>query len=155
MDGDGDGNPLWDRGADEYQNPVWLTKDVDELILDPGDWLSYSILYRNNSGSTVTGVVISDILSDDLINSSYSSTGPTLSLQGGSRYVWTVPGGLAPGAEGTITIDAQVDPALSTPKAITNKVTFEMSGYGPFEDEVTVVIGGLRTCVPAVLQAYQ
>jgi uncharacterized repeat protein (TIGR01451 family) len=150
LDGDGDGNALWDRGADEYQNPVWVTKEVDELILDAGEWLSYSILYRNNSASTATGVTISDPLSDYLVNSSYSSTGPTLSLQGGTRYVWTVPGGLAPGAEGTITIDAQVDPALSTPQGITNVVTFEMDCCGPFEAEVMGVAAGLRTFVPLV-----
>ncbi len=150
LDGDGDGSALWDRGADEYQNPIWVTKDIDDLILDAGEWLSYSIVYRNNSASTATGVVISDPLSDYLVNSSYSSTGPTLSKQGGSRYVWTVPAGLAPGAEGTITIDAQVDPGLSTPQGINNVVTFEMDCCGPFEDEVMVVAAGLKTFVPVV-----
>ena len=151
QDGDGDGNAAWDRGADEYFNSVWVTKDVDTQVLDPGDWLSFTIVYRNNSGSTATEVVISDILSDDLTNADYSYTGPTLELQGGDPYVWTVPGGLAPGAEGTITINARVDPSTSTPKAITNQVTFQMNGNGPFEDEVLIIVGGLKSHTPAVL----
>ncbi len=152
---DGDGNVAWDRGADEYLNPVWVTKEVDDAVVDPGDLIAYTITYRNNFGSTVTGVVISDILSDDLIDSGYSSSGPTLSLQGGTRYVWDVPGGLAPGAEGSIVISAQVDPSLATPKAILNEVQFSMNGYGPFQDDALIVVGGLRTYVPAVLHVYQ
>jgi hypothetical protein len=103
----------------------------------------------------VTGVVISDILSDDLVNSDYSSSGPTLSLQVGTTYVWDVPGGLAPGAEGSIVITAQVDPSLATPKAILNEVQFSMNGYGPFQDDALIVVGGLRSHAPAVVYDYQ
>ena len=151
-DGDLDGDADWDMGADEYFNPVWVTKDVDTQVLDPGDDVEFTIVYRNNSGSTVTGVVISDILSDDLTNASYSYTGPTLSLRGGTRYVWDVPEGLDPGEEGTITINARASQSMSTPEAITNQVTFEMSGYGPFEDEVLIIVGGLTSHAPAVLK---
>jgi uncharacterized repeat protein (TIGR01451 family) len=155
LDGDGDGNLAWDRGADEYLNAVWVTKEVDDAVVDTGDLIAYTITYRNNSASTVTGVVISDILSDDLINSDYSSNGPALSLQGGTRYVWDVPGGLAPGAEGSIVITAQVDPSLATPTAILNEVQLSMDGYGPFQDGALVVVGGLRTYAPAVLHEHQ
>jgi uncharacterized repeat protein (TIGR01451 family) len=154
MDGDGDGNALWDRGADEFQNPVWVTKEVNKLLADPGDSISYTITYRNNSSSTATGVVISDPLSADLINAGYSSTGPTITPRGGTRYVWDVQN-LAPGAEGTITITADVDPSLSTPKGISNTVQFSMDGHGPFEDEVTIIVGGLRTFVPGALHNHQ
>ena len=152
LDGDGDGNPSWDRGADEYFNQVWVTKDVDKQVLEPGDLVTFTIVYRNNSASTVTGVVIDDILSDDLTNVSYDSTGPGVTPRGGSNpeYIWDVHD-LSPGAEGTITINARVDPGIGTPKAITNQVTFQMNGYGPFEDEVLIIVGGLTTHAPAVL----
>jgi uncharacterized repeat protein (TIGR01451 family) len=155
LDGDGDGNVAWDRGADEYFNAVWVTKEVDQAVVDPGDLIAYTITYRNNSASTVTGVVISDILSDDLINSDYSFSGPTLTLQDDAKYVWDVSGGLAPGAEGSIVITAQVDPSLATPTAILNEVQLSMNGYGPFQDDALVVVGGLRTYAPAVLHEYQ
>jgi uncharacterized repeat protein (TIGR01451 family) len=157
MDGDGDGSALWDRGADEFQNPVWVTKEVDTPIADPGDSVSYTITYRNNSSSTATGVVISDVLSPDLVNADYSSTGPTINPRGNPspKYIWDVQN-LAPGDEGTITITADVDPSLSTPKGILNTVEFSMDGYeDPFTDEAIIVVGGLRTFIPAVLSNYQ
>jgi len=154
MDGDGNGGALWDRGADEYQNQIWITKEVSDPIVEPGDNVSFTITYRNNSGSTVTGVVITDLLSSDLTNHGYSSTGPDITPRAGPDYVWDVED-LAPGTEGTITITAKVDNGIATPKAIVNSVTFEMTGYGPYEDEVVMVVGGLRTYVPAVLQAYE
>jgi uncharacterized repeat protein (TIGR01451 family) len=154
LDGDGDGNIAWDRGADEYLNPVWVTKELDDAVVDPGDNVSYTITYRNNSGSTVTGVVITDLLSSDLTNHGYSNTGPDITPRAGPDYVWDVED-LSPGTEGTITITAKVDNGITTPKAIVNKVTLEMAGYGPFEDEVVIVVGGLKTYVPAILQAYQ
>jgi uncharacterized repeat protein (TIGR01451 family) len=150
LDGDENGNAAWDMGADEYFNQVWVTKDVSSQVLEPDDLVSFTIVYRNNSGSTATGVVISDILSSDLNNVSYISTGPTITPRGGPKYVWDVQN-LTPGAEGTITINARVDPSISRPKAITNKVTFQMNGYGPFEDEVLIIVGGLRNNAPAVL----
>ena len=151
LDGDGEGNAAWDRGADEFFNSVWVTKDASGQILDPDELVSFTIVYRNNSASIVTGVVISDPLSDYLTNANYSSTGPSLTYQTGTRYVWTVPDGLAPGEEGTITINARVSQSIPTPMAVPNKVTFQMSGYGPFEDEVLIIVGGLRTHAPAVL----
>jgi uncharacterized repeat protein (TIGR01451 family) len=154
IDGDGDATALWDRGADEYQNPVWMTKEVSNAIVDPGDTISFTITYRNNSSTTLTGVVISDLLSSDLINAGYSSTGPTITLRGGTRYVWDVQN-LAPGAEGTITITADVDPAIATPKGILNVADYSMNGYGPFQDEAVIVVSGLRTFVPMTAYNYQ
>jgi uncharacterized repeat protein (TIGR01451 family) len=154
IDGDGDATALWDRGADEYQNPVWMTKEVSNAIVDPGDSISFTITYRNNSSTAVTGVVISDLLSSDLINASYSSTGPTITLRGATRYVWDVQN-FAPGAEGTITITADVDPAVATPKGILNVADYSMNGYGPFQDEAVIVVSGLRTFVPLAAHEYQ
>jgi uncharacterized repeat protein (TIGR01451 family) len=154
LDGDGDGNAAWDRGADEYFNTVWVTKDVEKQVLDPGEWVSFTIVYRNNSGSVATGVVITDLLSGDLTNATYTSTGPTVAPRGGPKYVWDVQN-LSPGAEGSIIITARVDPSLATPKVILNEVQLSMNGYGPFLDDALVLVGGLRTYAPAVLHEYQ
>jgi uncharacterized repeat protein (TIGR01451 family) len=155
VDGDEDGNAAWDMGADEYFNPVWVTKDVDNQVLEPDAWVSFTIDYRNSSGSTVTGVVITDILSEYLTDATYDYTGPTITPRGGSNpdYIWDVDD-LAPREEGTITITARVSPSIPTPTAITNKVTFQMDGYGPFEDEVLIIVGGLTTHAPAVLNDF-
>jgi uncharacterized repeat protein (TIGR01451 family) len=153
VDGDGDRNAAWDMGADEYFNPVWVTKDVNNQFVDPGDPVTFTIAYRNNAASSVSGVVITDDLNeitDWLVDISCSHTGPNLEQEGNDPYLWTVPGGLDPGEEGTITIKASVDPSLSIPQAITNRVTFEMNGYGPFEDEVLIMVGGRTVHVPAV-----
>jgi uncharacterized repeat protein (TIGR01451 family) len=156
VDGDENGNAAWDMGADEYFNPVWVTKEVSSQVLEPDDLVSFTLEYRNNFAAHVTGVVITDDLDEVAdwlmyVSYSYTGTGPTPEPQGNDPYVWSVPGGLDAGQWGTITINAQVDASLSTPKAITNKVTFQMNGYGPFEDEVLIIVGGLRNNAPAVL----
>ncbi|HJX38557.1 MAG TPA: hypothetical protein VJ714_08150 [Anaerolineae bacterium] len=128
-----------------------MTKDTSRQLLYPGERVSFPIVYRNNSGSLATGVVFSDTLSSDLIDAERTFSGRSISPRRGPNCAWDVPGGLAPGVEGTITITARVSPSIPTPKAITNKVTFQMSGYGPFEDEVLIIVGGLRSHAPAVL----
>lgn len=153
VDGDGNGNAAWDMGADEYFNPVWVTKDVNKQVLEPNEDVSFTIEYRNNSASTATGVVITDLLSGYLTNVNYSSTGPTVTPRGGPKYIWDVDD-LAPWEEGTITITGEVSLSIPTPMAITNGVTFQMDGYGPFEDEVLMMVGGLKTYAPAVFHNY-
>jgi len=153
VDGDENGNAAWDMGADEYFNPVWVTKDVDQQVLEPNDQVSFTIDYRNNSGSTATGVVITDLLSGYLTNVNYSSTGPGVTPRGDPKYIWDVED-LAPWEEGTITITARVSTSIPPATAIINEVVLEMDGYGPFEDEVLIIVGGLTTHTPAVLNDY-
>ena len=109
------------------------------------------MVYRKNPATTAAGVVFSDTLSSDLIDAERTFSGRSISPRRGPNCVWEAPGSLAPGVEGTITITARVSPSISTPKAVTNKVTFHIDGYGPFEDEVLIIVGGLRTHAPAVL----
>jgi len=159
VDGDESGNAAWDMGADEYFNPVWVTKDVNKQVLEPNEDVSFTIEYRNNAASLVSGVLISDDIDEIVdwlidIDWYYTGTGPTPEEQGSDPYVWSVPGGLDAGEGGTITITATVDPSVSTPTAITNEVTFQMDGYGPFTDEVLIIVGGLTTHTPAVLNDF-
>ena len=147
MDGDLDGTAWWDMGADEYQYPVWVTKEASTSAVDPGDSITYNVTYRNNSASIATNMVMTDTLSADLINPDYTFSGPNITLRGGTTFVWDIDD-LSPGAEGTITITAQVDPGLATPAAIANSARFSMAEHGPFDDDVMVIVGGLKTHVP-------
>jgi len=155
MDGDLDGTAWWDMGADEYQYPVWVTKEASTSAVDPGDSITYNITYRNNGATIATNMVVTDTLSADLINPDYTFSGPNITLRLGTVYVWDVVDDLSPGAEGTITITAQVDPGLATPAAIANSARLSMDEYGPFDDDVMIIVGGLRTHFPIAGSNYQ
>ena len=152
MDGDLDGNALWDIGADEYEylNPVWIIKDVSRAIADPGDSIEYTITYQNQTGSTVHQVKITDVLSGDLQNLSFD---PGYSSKVGNTYSWDI-GALGPGSSGTITIGARIDPSLNTPAAIRNTAEFYSTETGTVSDDALIIVGGLKTYLPLALKHH-
>ena len=151
VDGDGNGSALWDIGADEYA--LWIAKQASPSSADPGDTITYIITYRNNSASTATGVVISDILSPALLNPSFTFSGANITPRVGTTYVWDV-ANLGPGSGGTINITARIDPHAVTPMAILNTARFDTANVGSFSDDAPVVVGGLKTYLPIILKSY-
>ena len=150
LDGDVDGSALWDIGADEYLDPVWITKEVSSVHADPGDNIVYTITYQNQTSATVTGVMVTDVLSDDLLNPSFV---PEYTNKVGTTYTWDI-GQLGPGSDGTIIISAQIDPGLATPAAIPNTAEFYASEAGSSSDDALTIVGGLKTSIPVVTKAH-
>jgi uncharacterized repeat protein (TIGR01451 family) len=151
LDGDGNGSAGWDIGADEYT--MWITKRASPSSADPGDSITYVMTYRNSSASTATEVVITDILSPDLLNPSFTSSGANITLKGGTTYVWDVEN-LSPGSGGTITITAQIRTDVATPAVIPNTAEFYAVETGSFSDDAPIIVGGLKTYLPLILKGY-
>ncbi|NIN98109.1 MAG: DUF11 domain-containing protein [Anaerolineae bacterium] len=150
VDGNLDGTALWDIGADEYENPVWITKEVSPAHADPGDTIVYTITYQNQTGSTVTSVKVTDVLSDDLQNLRFDPDDPN---KDGNTFWWDI-GELGPGSSGTITIEGRIDPSLATPAAILNTAEFYAAETGSFSEDALTVVGGLKTSAPLVGKAH-
>lgn len=150
MDGDLDGSARWDIGADEYEHPVWITKDVSPPAADPGDTIVYTIDYQNQTGSTVHQVKVTDVLSGDLQNLSFD---PGYSSKVGNTYSWDI-GALSPGSSGTIAIGATIDPSLATPAAILNTAEFYAAETGTVSDDALIIVGGLKTYLPLGLKHH-
>jgi uncharacterized repeat protein (TIGR01451 family) len=150
LDGNGDGSALWDIGADEYT--LWVAKRASPSFADPGDTITYIITYRNDSTSTATGVVITDILPSNLLNPNVTSSGANITPRGGTTYVWDVED-LSPGSGGTISITARIDPHINTPTAIQNTAQYAVE-TDSFSDDALVIVGGLKTYLPLILKDY-
>jgi len=152
VDGDGDGSALWDIGADEYT--LWIAKRASPLAVDPGGIITYTITYRNDSMSTATGVVITDILSmEDLLSPNFIFSGANITHRGGTTYVWDVEN-LSSGSGGTITITAQIDPDVVTPTVILNTAEFYAVETGSFSDDALTIVGGLEAYLPIILKDH-
>lgn len=151
LDGDANGSALWDIGADEYE--LWITKRARPSSADPGDTIAYTITYLNNGASTATDVVITDILSTDLVNSSFTSSGASITRRGGTTYVWDVED-LSPGSGGTITITAQIRTDVITPTFIPNTAKFYAVEIGSFSDDAPITVGGFKTYLPIICKGY-
>lgn len=151
VDGDGNGSAQWDIGADEYT--MWIAKRASPSSADPGDTITYVITYRNSGASTATRVVITDILSSNLLNPNFTSRGANITRRGGTTYVWDVEN-LSPGSGGTITITAQIRTDVITPSAIPNTAEFYAVETGSFSDDAPIIVGGLKTYLPLILKGY-
>jgi uncharacterized repeat protein (TIGR01451 family) len=150
-DGDGNGSAQWDIGADEYT--MWIAKRASPSSADPGDPITYVITYRNGGASTATGVVITDLLSPDLLNPGFTSSGASITRRGGTTYVWDVED-LSPGSGGIITITSQIRTDVTTPAVVPNTAEFYSVESGSFSDNAPIIVGGLKTYLPLILKGY-
>ena len=116
-----------------------ITKTVTPAVATPGDAITYTLVYTNNSARLATGVVISDPLPIEILAPTYQATGavitPTVGL---GTFVWQV-ADLAGGQGGQIVISGTVDPAVTTPITITNVVTLTAPLEGGPGDNVAGV----------------
>jgi uncharacterized repeat protein (TIGR01451 family) len=151
LDGDGNGSAQYDIGADEYT--LWIAKRASPSSADPGDTITYVITYRNSGASIATGVVISDILSADLLNPSFTFSGANITRRGGTTYIWDVEN-LSPGFGGIITITAQIRTDVITPAVIPNTAEFYAVETGSFSHDAPIIVGGLKAYLPVILKGY-
>ena len=152
LDGNLDGTALWDIGADEHrvQHRLVITKEADPVSAEPSDDITFTITCRNEGGWTLTGVKITDTLSEDLLDPWFN---PTFSHKEGQTYEWVV-GNLDPGSERTIVIGARIDPSLATPGVIFNTAEGDSAETEPVSDDALTIVGGLKTYVPLALKRH-
>lgn len=75
----------------------------------PGQTIEYVLAYGNVGTAPAVGVVITDLLRAELLNPVVTSSGPAITPRAGTTFVWDV-APLLPGAQGRITITADVSP---------------------------------------------
>lgn len=74
----------------------------------PGETIQYVLTYGNTGTTIATGVVITDLLHSHLLTPVVAFSGPTIMPRPEQNFVWDVDP-LPPGAQGRITITANVD----------------------------------------------
>ncbi|MFH1564086.1 MAG: PQQ-binding-like beta-propeller repeat protein [Nitrospirota bacterium] len=89
--------------------------NIQEDKVKPGDSLVYTILYKNNGSSTITGINILDKVNQSLTNISPANEGK---YQGGT-ITWQI-GSLAPNGNGAITFSSKVTSLLPNGTSIPN-----------------------------------
>ncbi|MBK9050509.1 MAG: DUF11 domain-containing protein [Chloroflexi bacterium] len=121
LDGDNNGTPRHDIGADEY----WLgltgsTKTVNTTLAEPGDTLTYRIrLVNQSSYQALPTIRVTDTMpaQTSYLTGTLTSSAGTASYSNGV-IVWQV--GLSPGAAAVLTFSVTIDPGLTEPHTITN-----------------------------------
>ncbi|MEA3342324.1 MAG: choice-of-anchor Q domain-containing protein [Chloroflexota bacterium] len=103
-----------------------LTKAVSPSSAKPGEAITYTIAFSNTGTITATNVIITDTLSVNISNASYSSSGVILTQVPGSQYVWTAPD-LLENDGGIITITGLLVKPLAA-GTLPNTVTLAVSG---------------------------
>ncbi len=83
-------------------------------ILQPGETITYALTYTNTGPAIAHHVVISDVLSAQVINPTAISSGAVITPIVGANMAWLVDD-LAPGAGGMITVTGFIDPLATYP----------------------------------------
>ena len=114
--------------VDFQQAAISVTKSASPTSLNPGQKVTFEIVYGNGGPELATTVWVTDTLPDELVYVSsipaYDSTGPNLIA--GTDYGWNI-GTVPTGTTGLISIVAQPDPGLTwtVPVTVTNAVEIE------------------------------
>ncbi len=114
-------NPNCDSGsAYVFHLPILtLDKIVTPQLVEPGEFITYTIRFNNYYTVPVSGAILTDIVPAEISNVSYVNSGIAITPTGGVSYTWQV-GDMPPGDGGIITITGQVDSSLSSEVLITN-----------------------------------
>jgi len=101
-------------------------EDVRSTPTYPGGPLTFTLTFGNAGGTTVTGVVITDVVPAELIDVGFESSRP-VTPTGSASFTWLV-GSVAPMQGGVITLTGIINPVLQTGDTFTN--TAIISGMG-------------------------
>jgi uncharacterized repeat protein (TIGR01451 family) len=132
-DFEGDPRPLgngFDIGFDESLftavADVGVAKSVSAGVQQPGQRLTYTLVYSNAGPDAAGGVRLTDILPANLTAVTYTSSGAALTPVGPGHYAWQV-ANLAPGAGGVVTVTGVLSGGLHG-SVFTNTATIT-TGY--------------------------
>lgn len=99
---------------------VSVVKSVNgNLVVPPGQPVTFNLVVRNNGSLVAYGVVVSDVLPAAILNPSWQSNPPVASRRAGTQYVWDLPD-LDPAAQVMISIQGTLSAALPDDYALTN-----------------------------------
>lgn len=142
----GDGSALCDIGAFEFQGvtvDLTVDKQVSYTNVQPGQVVTYTIVYSNQGTGIATDVRITDTLPPEPGTLNYTSTGALITSIAGSGYIWQVED-LSSGEGGIITVTGIVSPNLNVEGTFTNTVSItgaeQESDTGNNRAEVTATI---------------
>jgi len=113
------GTGIDNTGYITSRTDITISKSVMPSSALPGDFITYTLAYSNVGASHAIGVVISDIIPSEVISTSVSSSGATLTGMGLS---WDV-GDLAPNEGALITITGQLSSQTAYPFTNTAIIT--------------------------------
>jgi len=118
-----------------------ISKSTNNVHVNAGDTISYSIEYLNTGSAPASGVVITDTLPQGL---TYVSSTPSATSASGP-VTWNLSGPLSPNVPGKIVVTALVDPLAAPGDQFTNTASIESVETGTLDsNEVTVdVVGGI------------
>ena len=85
-------------------------------VVGLGSTVTYRIRYANNGSADAADATLNFPLPPGLVNASYTSSGPTITPLSGATYAWNI-ASIPIGATGIITVQAQVNPALTAAQA--------------------------------------
>ncbi len=145
--GDANGNP---QGQESDYVDVLVTapifsfsKTADVVEADPGDWINYTLYYKNTGTGDATNVYINDTIPSD---TTLESTSPAYTSSSGDTYIWNL-GTVTAGEEGNIIITVTVDAFTPDGTLLRNTATLDYSDasgnpYPQMDDYADVTVTG-------------
>jgi len=85
-----------------------LTKSADKTEVQPGDTITYTIIYKNDGASDAINVVITDPIPSGTVYVDQSATQGGVYNANKNEIQWTIPT-LAPNASGSVSFQAMVE----------------------------------------------
>jgi uncharacterized repeat protein (TIGR01451 family) len=131
-----------------------ITKSANTLIPKPGDPITFTLKYANNSSLPLTGVVITDVVPIQLTNVVSTNSGATITRTPGITFAWQV-APLAVGASGTITLTGVITSSVPNATIFTNTTTIvSTDGTNTSKDSstVTIYVGGSINYLPIIIK---
>ncbi|MEM7029049.1 MAG: cadherin domain-containing protein [Chloroflexota bacterium] len=109
---------------------VGITQHVNNTEIFAGRAVTYTISFSNNTASTMTGVVITDMIPSEVVSTTYQASGDvgvTISHVPNTTYQWTV-SDLASGQGGVIIVSGYLSSSAQAGSFITNTVEIAADG---------------------------
>ncbi len=110
-----------------------ISKSVDKTSAFSGEPVKYTILVRNQSSLSASGVVASDIFPSELDIIEYKTTHGSISFSNETNKLTNYISSLASNTTATITVIARPDSTITTTKTISNTATLTW-GYPQLSD---------------------
>jgi len=120
--------------------PFTLSKTVSPSIVQPGQQVSFTISYTNNSSGTVSPIQncqIIDTIDSRITNLAFSGVTPS---QSGSTYTWSL-GALAPGQTGSVSFIGTVASSVAAGTTIPNTAYIQGTSVAQVSSTCQILVG--------------
>jgi uncharacterized repeat protein (TIGR01451 family) len=128
-----------------------FSKTADVAEADPGDWINYTLYYKNTGTGDATNVYINDTIPAD---TTLQSTSPAYTSSSGDTYIWNL-GTVKAGDDGNIIITVTVDAYTPDGTLMRNTATLDYSDangnpYPQMQDHADVTVTGPEMTITKV-----